>query len=67
MLSHLHALPEGSNMLLKLSIALFTKDIMPQNPRPYNSTILNKATIILIIHRRGVKIFVNHDNYSQRV
>ena len=40
---------------------------MPQNPRPYNSRILNKATIILIIHRWGVKIFVNHDNYSQRV
>ena len=43
-------------MFLKIFVECFTKDIMPQNPRPYNFRILNKATIILIIYRWGVTV-----------
>lgn len=55
---HLHPLLEGSKMFLKKFIYWFVKNTMHQNPRPYNSRVLNKATIILFIYKQGLKIYL---------
>lgn len=43
-------------MFLKKFIYWFIKNTTPENPKLYNTRILNKATLILIIHQWGVKV-----------